>query len=543
MPARRIANLLWLLAVLAGTALRLYQLRDQVLVDDEWHALHALLGGGPLDVLLSFGASDHSIPLTLYDVLLERTVGLSELGMRLPSLLCGVAALVVVPWLARDVAGTRASVLLAWLLAIAPLHVFYSRYARPYEPAMLLTFVALLALHRWVVHGGRRWQVLLVACTIVAPWLLLLALPPIAAALLAAIVFVLAASRARSRVEAHDGELDRGTVRSVPLLRTVALIVAGWLSTLGPPLLASGADLADKAARGTIERATLDGASELLLGTTSSTLRVVLLGAALLGAVVLVRRRPRFAAYLTIAGVAQVAALLLLRPHGLRFAIVLARYLFVLSPFLLLLIALGLDAVDRALARMLGAPRLPLVSAAAVLALVLIGPLGWIYAWPNDFTNHGSYQADYEPGRYFDRFRPTVVSDFYTALGERSAGELTIVEAPWHFFWHSLAYTQRIHRQHVVVGFVDRDEDAVRGGEVPHARSGVRLRNALHVGDADALRARGVDYVVFHHDAHAEMRVPFPAAPVEVGAWIEEYRRTYGEPAYEDELITVFALR
>ena len=113
------AKLLWLLAVLAGAALRLYQIRDQVLVDDEWHALHALLAGGPLDVLLSFGASDHSIPLTLYDVLLERTVGLSELGMRLPSLVAGIAALVVDPvrWL-RDVVG-RARVRAARLAARA----------------------------------------------------------------------------------------------------------------------------------------------------------------------------------------------------------------------------------------------------------------------------------------------------------------------------------------------------------------------------------------------------------------------------------------
>ena len=48
MPARRSANLLWLLAVVAGTALRLYQLRDQVLVDDEWHALHLSWKRGPM---------------------------------------------------------------------------------------------------------------------------------------------------------------------------------------------------------------------------------------------------------------------------------------------------------------------------------------------------------------------------------------------------------------------------------------------------------------------------------------------------------------
>jgi hypothetical protein len=117
-----------------------------------------------------------------------------------------------------------------------------------------------------------------------------------------------------------------------------------------------------------------------------------------------------------------------------------------------------------------------------------------------------------------------------------------VVEAPWHFYWHGLAYLQRIHRQHVVVGFVDAGTETVRAGEVPRARDGIRLRNALHVGDADALRARDVDYVIFHRDAFAEMRVPFDGERVGVEAWLEEYRRTYGAPVFEDASITVFAV-
>jgi len=135
------------------------------------------------------------------------------------------------------------------------------------------------------------------------------------------------------------------------------------------------------------------------------------------------------------------------------------------------------------------------------------------------------------------------VSGFYAELARRPPGSVTIVEAPWHFFWHSLAWTQRLHRQHVVVGFVDRGTATVRGGEVPRDRAGIRLRNALHVGDEQALRARGVDYVVFHRDVATEMRVPFPVAPLGIDAWLDEYRHTYGEPVYEDGAVTVFALK
>ncbi len=530
MPAA--STLLWICAVVAGTFLRLHQLRDQVLVDDEWHALHALLAGGPLDVLRSFGTTDHSIPLTLYDMLLERTVGLTELGMRLPSLVAGIATLVVVPWLLRAIVGTRASVALAWLLAIAPLHVFFSRYARPYEPAMLASCVALVGLYR-ASRGERprlRWAAL--ACAVVAPWLLPVVLPVVATALGLGALDAL-------RVPRTSPAATRDARRT---LGGVALVVVAWAVLLGLPLAFDAGAIGDKVGRGTLEWTTLAGASELLIGTTSRALRVACVLAALAGGVVLLRRTPRFAAWLALVGAAQVGALLLAAPHGLRFPIVLARYLFVLSPLLLLLVALACDAADAALRTRFRVARAPLVTATAVLVLYLAGPLRWVDQLPNDFTNHASYQADYRPERYFERFRPERVSAFYEQLAREPAGSRTVVEAPWYFYWHGLAWLQRRHHQHVVVGFVDPSRDAVRVGEVPRDRDGIRLRNALHVGDVAALRARGVDYVIFHHDAHAEMRVPFADAPVDVQPWIEQYRHEVGAPVFEDASITVFAL-
>lgn len=538
MPAASTSS--WLCAVVVGAALRLHQLHDQVLVDDEWHALHALLAGGPLDVLRSFGTTDHSIPLTLYDMLLERTIGLTELGMRLPSLAAGIVTLVFLPWLLRDVAGTRTSVGLAWLLAIAPLHVFFSRYARPYEPAMLASCVALVGLYR-TTHERRRWlHRAALMCAVAAPWLLPVVLPVVVSALALAGLNALRSLRT-------GADAARQARRT---LIGLVLVVAAWVVLLGIPLVFDVAAIGGKVGRGTLEWTTLTGASELLLGTTSRLLRIACVVAVLAGGVVLLRRAPHFAAWLALAATAQVVALVVAAPHGLRFPIVLARYLFALSPFLLLLLALACDAADTALrARLwrtrLGRTRLasaPLVTAASVALLFAAGPLPWIDTFPNDFTNHASYQADYRPERYFERFRPQRVSAFYEQLAREPAGSRTVLEAPWYFYWHGLAWLQRTHRQHVVIGFVDPSHDAVRVGEVPRGRDGVRLRNALHVGDVAALRARGVDHVIFHHDAYAEMRVPFAGEPVDVRPWIEQYRRDVGPPVFEDESITVFAL-
>jgi len=50
----------------AGIYLRATQLSTQILLDDEWHAIHKLLHSDVKGIVTSFGVADYSIPLTLY---------------------------------------------------------------------------------------------------------------------------------------------------------------------------------------------------------------------------------------------------------------------------------------------------------------------------------------------------------------------------------------------------------------------------------------------------------------------------------------------
>ena len=61
-----------LLPLLVGAWFRSDQLGSQVLIEDEWHALHKLLGSGYADIASHFGYADYSIPLTLVDRWLYR---------------------------------------------------------------------------------------------------------------------------------------------------------------------------------------------------------------------------------------------------------------------------------------------------------------------------------------------------------------------------------------------------------------------------------------------------------------------------------------
>src|SRR5207248_2312948 len=87
-------------------------------------------------------------PLYYATQLAARVAGHDEWSGRLPAALFGLAAIPLVFLAARALGGWAAGVAAAIVLAVSPLHVYYSREARPYALLMLLTAVMLIALLR-----------------------------------------------------------------------------------------------------------------------------------------------------------------------------------------------------------------------------------------------------------------------------------------------------------------------------------------------------------------------------------------------------------
>src|SRR5205823_1158696 len=86
-------------------------------------------------------------------------LGSSEIIYRLPSALAGAAAVGLLYWAGSALAGPRVGLLAALLLALAPLHVWYSQEARMY----LLASTLALASMGCLVHYLRRpaaWSLL-----------------------------------------------------------------------------------------------------------------------------------------------------------------------------------------------------------------------------------------------------------------------------------------------------------------------------------------------------------------------------------------------
>jgi len=144
--SRRIGwHLVALTAIVAlASGLRFYALAQESLWFDEafsvsvaqWNPQHVIF-----DLTrLGLRTTDRN----LFHLLLHYALGVSktEVGVRFISALSGVLSVLAIYALGRRLLGLRVALLAALLLAISPLHVWYSREARGYA---LLTLLGLLA--------------------------------------------------------------------------------------------------------------------------------------------------------------------------------------------------------------------------------------------------------------------------------------------------------------------------------------------------------------------------------------------------------------
>ena len=141
----------WPLAALTllGAVLRLSTLGLQSFWFDEAftpvHVLHASL----FSTLRSVLHTENSPPLWYVVEWIDwRVLGRGEVALRLPSALAGIATVPVAWAIGRELAGRRAAILCAALLAVNPLFVWYSQEARAYGLFVLMSALAMLCFLR-----------------------------------------------------------------------------------------------------------------------------------------------------------------------------------------------------------------------------------------------------------------------------------------------------------------------------------------------------------------------------------------------------------
>ncbi|MET0345491.1 MAG: hypothetical protein ABW218_04440 [Casimicrobiaceae bacterium] len=524
-------------AVAVGCVLRLDQIGAQVLIDDEWHAVHQVLARTPGDMLLDFGYSDYSIPLGVLAWLESRAFGLSESLLRAPMLVCGIATLVAFPlYVARRLPPATVAVF-AWLLAISPLLVIYSRMARPYAITLLLGWTAHAAFRCFwdQPQGGARAGLLYGAAATLATWLH----PIIGPFVLAPFVWAMFELR---RVPESQRRLRLRRLAGLALPTAAAMAVL-----MLPPLLAHPFALIGKGGVDSPSVETLVGAAHAWLGTPHGAVVLLCLALAALGARDVTRALPE--ARTGALGVALTfLAIVATRPAWSHNAVAVARYLLPFVPLLLLAVAAGAVRAARWMGAATG-PRRALAAAIATVpcvALAVHSPLYDLLRRPNSQTLHLLYHFDFRPDRnaYLPYVDKIPMSPFWISLAAFPRDSLFVVAAPFHFEsynWDAPRW-ERLSGQRVVPAFLTGFCVGERFGEVPVDRA-FRFRNAVHLADRASLAARGVDYIVWQKP----FEHPFRGGEEVVGAATAhceaKLREALGPAAYEDHALVAYRLK
>jgi hypothetical protein len=494
----------WMTGVLART----WSLHLQVYSGDETHGVWSALYMPLSEILVTYRLADHCIPLAAFYRLLVRSgVGLSEVVLRAPSALAGIAATVLLPLLVHRWARSRdrlregssdAAAAARWaglycaLLAISPSLIYYSRIARPYAVVALLAPLAAAAFWRWWRGGGARWAALWVAAGGLSAWFHLGTAPFVAVPLLwAAGDLVLA--RRRREAEAGNGAPGRPGWRGLLAAGAgLGLALAAFLVPAHESLLrlmrrkgaaAAGPDLA-----GLWDVARLHAGSAWQWVAILFWLAVAASFAAALRRGGRARAAAIYGATLVIGQ--WLAITLVLRPDGYKLPVVLARYLLPTLPVVLLALAWGLALLwsrltERVPGRLWGA-------AAAVLAVAGLAAAGPYAAEPalrlGPFAGHPAAIHFLTPATRIPLDRvPAVYSLIAREAGEGAVLEITagpagMFQVPALAFW-------RVHRRPVIVAF---DKEIA-------ADPRLRLRTLAGL-DPALMEASGARFVVLHLD-------------------------------------------
>ncbi|MEE8349270.1 MAG: hypothetical protein V3R94_06860 [Acidobacteriota bacterium] len=550
-----------------GVALRLWMLDSQLLVDDEWHGVNFVSGRSLAYVFTHHGQGANSIPMNVWRWVLLHSVGWSETWLRLPSIIAGIASMILFPLLVKTVFDRSQTLTFAFLLTLSPCLIFYSRMSRPYAMVAFLGFTSLVSFYVWIVGARRRGAVIYCVTGALAVWFHPYALIIVTVAPVAALGLKWLSER-----WGVGTEVDRWP-------RTVHIILVGAMAMLSAAALLLPAHLnrlwwMEVDAGEQLTWATITRYASLLSGTSNLPLILAFVFFVGTGMCFLSRRKPLLC---VLSGASACVYALTLSLHGVQVGIQVARYTIVMVPLWIAIASYGIWEGMRAVVPRLKVPGFwtPVVIGCGLLLLVVNSPLFQIFRHPNNFTNHSAFQESYAPLTWEKSrergaapgfaIEKSQVSPFYLQLAGENEVD-AIIEYPIqigdHYNLHF--YFQHFHQKRVVGGYIttavlNREGDVqVNPGLVPvdlvfsrlspGELKKIHFRNLVDVLDLATVRAGGATYIVFHRHILQELfpemwgGQPDPFSPI-VGQLVTWYETAAGPPVYEDEHIVVYETR
>jgi mannosyltransferase len=167
-PGRRSAAWLTLgIVVLAALPRLVEALRNSLVFDEIYGVFLARLGPAALMRVL---AQDVDQPLHALVLCAWRIPGEGQLWLKAEPMLFGLATIVAVAALGREMFGSRAGLWAAALLASSPTHIYYSQEVTFHAMCWLLLLLSAGAAWRWRERGRRGDALTFVMCSALALW-------------------------------------------------------------------------------------------------------------------------------------------------------------------------------------------------------------------------------------------------------------------------------------------------------------------------------------------------------------------------------------
>ena len=555
--------------VLIGGFLRLYLISDQVILDDEWHALNFTINHTLWYLLTHFSyAGANIIPVNAYVRMLLVTSGWSEILLVLPALVAGMAGLLVFPLVLKRVFSNRVTIFFAILLAVSPLIIFYSRVCRPYSIYTFLGFLSIWILYEWSRTGEKRFGLLYAIVGTLCVYFHFVGVIFVFVPLGCIIIVKLMSQYSglplirEQIVPGFKGLITTGCglLICLTILLTAAIIQRLPVMNLSP-------------AQFTIQ--SILGFCQILSGTAHLFLNILFYALLGIGLIRLFRKSFLLGFMFISVFAAYVVVSLVTKSNFAHVPLVLARYVIPAFPMAYILVALGLDSLWK-IADVLPANQKIIsalcygVTGCFLAGLFWTGPLRQTYAAPNNFTNHSAFQESYAPTdwahpRISEMIQMTYAINkntmpvFYKILaGQPEVKKIIEYPMPLGNHFNLFYYYQQVHGKQVAVGYtraVKDPPDVSTGGIYGNMIADqilsqvkdpgqLRFRNMVDVLDMAAVKNSGADMVVFHKNTEAEVFEPLTGNDGRevrlVSAVSGVYRKILGRPVFEDNHLVVF---
>jgi hypothetical protein len=556
--------------MVVGVVLRLWHWSSQILLDDEWHTLNFVFNRSLIDVFLQQGMGANSIPVNIYSWVALHTIGWSEPVLRFPSLVAGIAALVILPTLARRIWGPSVACVLAALLAVSPVIIFYSRIMRPYAPAMLLATSSVLLTMLWLKAGRRNALLLSAFCGSLAIYYHLYTAIPVGVPLLVALAAAMKPVGRRLGLNLESKKPFSDLLMAAGIFAAIDGVLVVIPNVLNP-WWSHGIHGVDRA-----NQETAVTVLSLISGTRNPLLMTVVLGLFLAGLGVIIHRSRIIGVALVLSFSIFSLVMAITTQDGAHAGIQVVRYGITFVPLSFAAIAVALVWIGESLRSRYTIfqhrYRLILFALVAWCPFLALSPLWVTYTSPNNFTNHSAYQFRYDPIQWRQHsperdLTPGVSMDYGSIpqlylQSPLMATAKGIIEYPMLIGdqLNLYFYYQHFHRLPVVAGYVsdNRDTtvepgrdfvygdwpiDSVMGAMPELSRKKASWKTMADLRDISGLRNRYKGWlIIIHRDPLSEIfQSDSPDFPMSLKL-VNDLSAALGGPVEVDDQLAVWTI-